>query len=99
MVPQNIILAGESGSGKTTNFLHVIDHLLYLGKNINVNEVRIRKAVDLIHRFTHALTPCNDHSTRCVLKTEITFGRTGKVSGAIFDVHQIEKWKVSSTDM
>lgn len=30
--PQHILLAGESHSGKTTNVLHVIKHLMYLGK-------------------------------------------------------------------
>ena len=30
--PQRIILAGESMSGKTTNFKHMLSHLLFLGK-------------------------------------------------------------------
>lgn len=30
--PQRIILAGESMSGKTTNFKHILSQLLFLGK-------------------------------------------------------------------
>lgn len=30
--PQNIVLSGDTGSGKTTNYNHLISHLLYLGK-------------------------------------------------------------------
>ncbi|XP_017777903.1 PREDICTED: neither inactivation nor afterpotential protein C [Nicrophorus vespilloides] len=98
-VPQNIVLCGETGSGKTTTCLHLLDHLLYMGKNENINNERISKGMKLIHALTHASTPMNDYSTRCVLKTEITYGKTGKVSGAIFNVVQLEKWRVSSVEM
>lgn len=30
--PQHILLAGETLSGKTTNMLHLLQHLLYLGQ-------------------------------------------------------------------
>lgn len=29
---QHILLAGESNSGKTTNMLHLVEHLMFLGK-------------------------------------------------------------------
>lgn len=29
--PQHIVLAGETMSGKTTQYLHLINHLLFLG--------------------------------------------------------------------
>lgn len=34
-VTQHILLAGESNAGKTTNMLHLIQHLMYLGKVID----------------------------------------------------------------
>ncbi|XP_064213013.1 neither inactivation nor afterpotential protein C isoform X2 [Tribolium castaneum] len=97
-ISQKIVLSGESGSGKTTNFFHLLNHLIYLGQNDNINLQRIVNAVKLIHSLTHALTPINNYSTRCVFKVDIKFGNTGKVSGAIFNVFQLEKWRVSSTD-
>ncbi|KAF5269227.1 hypothetical protein FQR65_LT02528 [Abscondita terminalis] len=95
---QHIIFTGESSSGKTTNFLHVIDHLLYLGKSDNINQERIKNAVNLIHAFIHASTPSNDYSTRAVIHAEINYGGSGKNTGAHFEVYQIEKWRVSSSD-
>lgn len=99
VVPQKIILSGESGSGKTKNFLSMVDHLLFIGHNMNIQMSRIRSAIDLIHAFTHASTPYNDFSTRCVLRTDISYGRTGKITGASFLVNLLEKTRVSSTDM
>ncbi|KAF5291882.1 hypothetical protein FQA39_LY14219 [Lamprigera yunnana] len=95
---QHIILTGESSSGKTTNFLHVIDHLLYLGKSNNINQERIKNAINLIHAFIHASTPSNDYSTRALFHAEINYGSTGKNSGAHFEVYQIEKWRISSSE-
>jgi myosin-3 len=98
-IPQRILLSGESGSGKTTNYLHLTNHLLYLGENKNINLERITGAIKLIHSLTHASTPINNYSTRCVFKTDIKYGSTGRVSGAIFNVYQLEKWRISSVDM
>lgn len=96
---QQIVLFGESGSGKTTNYLHVVDHLLYLGRNSNINADRIKNAIHLLHSLTHAATTNNDNSTRCLFRTEVTYGRSGKATGAIFGVHLLEKFRVSSVDM
>ncbi|XP_015610405.1 neither inactivation nor afterpotential protein C isoform X2 [Cephus cinctus] len=96
--PQHILLAGESNSGKTTNMLHVIRHLLYLGKGLQDTGVRVMKAIKILHAFSHAATPLNPNSTRCVLQTQTTFGSTGKASGAIFWLYQLEKWRVSTRD-
>lgn len=96
---QQIILSGETGSGKTSNYLHIIDHLLYLGRNSNINADRITNAIKLIHSLTHASTASNNNSTRCLMRSEISYGRTGNVSGAIFGVHLLEKLRVSCVDM
>lgn len=37
--PQNIIFSGETLSGKTTNYNHLLDHLLYLGKVNTLREI------------------------------------------------------------
>lgn len=97
--PQHILLYGESGSGKTTAVRHLVDHLMYMGKSKNSNGENIDRALHVIHAFTNASTPTNYDSTRCVMRTQIVYGSTGKVSGAMFGVYQLEKWRVSSTDM
>ncbi|CAG9859253.1 unnamed protein product [Phyllotreta striolata] len=95
---QQIVLSGESGSGKTTNYLHLVDHLLYLGENTSVSSTRIQNTIKLIHSFMHATTPSNIYSTRSVFKTELNYGKTGKISGASFKVHCIEKSRISLTE-
>lgn len=97
--PQHILFAGESYSGKTTQLKHAIDHLCFLGDgNSNCSE-RIKKSLGLVQALTHAGTPVNPNSTRCALQTQLTFGTTGKLSGAIYNVFLLEKLRVSSTDM
>ncbi|KRT82379.1 Myosin head, partial [Oryctes borbonicus] len=98
MIPQNIILTGESNSGKTTNYLHLIEHLLYLGESMNISMNRIKNGIKLIHWLTQAATPINQNSTRCTIRTEVIYGRTGKVSGCTFSIYQLEKLRVSQTD-
>lgn len=93
------MLSGESGAGKTTNYLQLVNHLLFLGDNPNINPTRIKNAIKLIHSLTHASTPLNDYSTRCLLKSNIFFGQTGKISAAEFNVYLLEKWRISSVDM
>lgn len=56
------------------------------------------KALKVIHVFSNAATPLNPNSTRCVLQTQTTYGSSGKASGAIFWLYQLEKWRVSTRD-
>ncbi|KAJ8920811.1 hypothetical protein NQ315_004952 [Exocentrus adspersus] len=98
VTPQQIIFLGESASGKTTNYLHLMEHLLFIGENPSICCDRIKNAVKLIHSLIHASTPSNDYSTRAILKTCISYGKTGKFSAATFKVHGLEKWRVSSRD-
>ncbi|XP_065353511.1 neither inactivation nor afterpotential protein C isoform X2 [Cloeon dipterum] len=96
--PQHIVLSGESMSGKTANMMHVIRHLLWLGKgNISV-AVRILNGLTVIQAMGNACTPLNGNSTRHVLNTQMTFTTTGKVSGAIFWLYQLERWRITTND-
>ncbi|XP_014215430.1 neither inactivation nor afterpotential protein C isoform X2 [Copidosoma floridanum] len=96
--PQHILFTGESNSGKTTNMMHLIEHLMYLGKSLKDTGARVMKAIKLIHAFTNAATPLNTNATRCVFQVQTTYGSTGKASGAIFWVYQLEKFRVSTRD-
>nr|XP_034173065.1 neither inactivation nor afterpotential protein C isoform X3 [Osmia lignaria] len=96
--PQHILLAGESNSGKTTNMLYLIEHLMYLGKSLQDTGARLMKAIKVLHAFSNAATPLNPNSTRCVLQIQTTYGSSGKASGGIFWLYQLEKWRVSTRD-
>lgn len=87
-------------SGKTTSFIHLIEHLAFLGQSPNNKSgEQVLKAITVIHGFANASSALNPNSTRCILQTQTTFGSAGKISGAIFWLYQLEKWRVSSTDM
>lgn len=97
--PQHIIFAGESHSGKTTNLRLAIKHLTFLGGGNKGCGERIMGALNVVHALVNAGTPLNADSTRCALQTQLTFGQTGKISGAIFWIYLLDKLRVSSTDM
>lgn len=96
--PQYILLAGETLSGKTTNMLHLLRHLLFLGQSPNKVGESVEKATKVIHALGNAATPFNPNSTRHVLQLEVTYSSTGKVSGAIFWLYQLEKWRVATSN-
>lgn len=96
---QHIILAGESYSGKSTNARQILRHLYILGEGNKGLSDRIAGAVAVVDTIVNGGTPLNPNSTRCALQTQITFGSTGKLSGAIFWVYLLEKLRVSTTDM
>jgi myosin III len=97
--PQYIIFSGESGSGKTTNVFHAMRQLIYIGEVFNATGNRVEKAMKILQAATSAGTCINPNSTRCVLQAQMTYGKSGKFSGAIFWMYQLEKWRVSSTDL
>ncbi|KAI5639668.1 myosin head (motor domain) domain-containing protein [Phthorimaea operculella] len=97
--PQHIVFSGESKSGKTTSMEHALSHLTYLGAMKNNTAERIQKAAKVIQAAITAATPINANSTRGIFQIQVTYGSSGKLSGAIFWLYQLEKWRVSSTDM
>lgn len=97
--PQHIIMAGESYSGKTANVRLGIRHLAVMGAGNPGIDSLILCAMKAIQCLTNAGTPVNPDSTRCASQTQLTFGKTGKLTGAIFWIYLLEKLRVSSTDM
>ncbi|XP_072936347.1 neither inactivation nor afterpotential protein C-like [Epargyreus clarus] len=97
--PQYIVFTGESKAGKSTNMVHALSHLTYLGAMKNNTAERIRKAAKVIQDCINAATPVNANSTRAIFQVQVTYGSSGKLSGAIFWLYQLEKWRISSTDM
>lgn len=96
---QNIVFSGESYSGKTTNMRLCLEHLCLIGEGHKGIQERIRHAMVAFNALTHAGTPLNNDSTRCVAQLQITFGSTGKLSGMIMWIYALEKMRVSTTNM
>nr|AAA28721.1 ninaC long protein [Drosophila melanogaster] len=96
--PQHIVLSGESYSGKSTNARLLIKHLCYLGDGNRGATGRVESSIKAILMLVNAGTPVNNDSTRCVLQYCLTFGKTGKMSGAVFNMYMLEKLRVATTD-
>lgn len=79
--------------------IHALSHLTHLGAMKNNTAERIQKATKVIQAAITAATPLNAQSTRAIFQIQVTYGSSGKLSGAIFWMYQLEKWRVSSTDM
>ncbi|VVC25287.1 Hypothetical protein CINCED_3A022449 [Cinara cedri] len=99
--PQHILLAGETKSGKSFNYGKLIEHLLFLGEQnqtkVNNIGLKIKCAIDVIQAFGNAATKYHMNSTRHVNQTQITYSSTGKISGALFFIYQLEKWRVTNS--
>lgn len=79
--------------------VHALSHLTHLGSMKNNTGERVQKAANVIQACISAGTPVNNNSTRGILQVQVTYGTSGKLSGGIFWLYQLEKWRVSSTDM
>lgn len=96
--PQHVVFSGESYSGKSTNIKHMIKHLCYLGAGNRGATDRVLNSIKVILMLVNAGTPINNNSTRCVMQYFLTFGKTGKMSGAVFNMYMLEKLRVSTVD-
>lgn len=96
---QFILFSGETYSGKTTNMRLCFEHLVMQGEGNAGVAKRVQHGLQAVTALTHAGTPLNHDSTRCVMQLQTTFGNTGKMSGIIFWIYLLEKIRVSSTNM
>ncbi|XP_066969641.1 neither inactivation nor afterpotential protein C [Macrobrachium rosenbergii] len=92
---QTIILSGESGSGKTFNFHQVVNQLCYIGSSNPGLIDKIKKVSVILDAFGNAVTQLNSDATRHVRYFDVTFSRTGKVSGAIIWLLMLDKFRVT----
>ncbi|XP_065571075.1 neither inactivation nor afterpotential protein C-like isoform X2 [Artemia franciscana] len=93
---QNIVFTGETFSGKSYNFESTLEHLLFIGKSNQGVVQKLISASKIIDMFGNAATNFNENATRHIKYFEITFSKTGKVSGALIWSYMLEKWRVSN---
>ncbi|XP_055329530.1 myosin-IIIa-like isoform X2 [Paramacrobiotus metropolitanus] len=94
---QCVVISGESGSGKTENAKHLIQHLANLGRSVNKNlEQKILTINPIMEAFGNAKTGINDNSSRFGKYLEMLFATNGKVIGAKLSEYLLEKGRVVS---
>ncbi|ODN02300.1 Myosin-IIIa [Orchesella cincta] len=92
---QNIVISGESGAGKTESAKFLLQHFVYLGKAPNRNlESKILHVNPIMEAFGNAATGMNQNSSRFAKYLDVTFTRTGKITGAKIAVYLLEESRV-----
>lgn len=92
---QCIVISGESGAGKTESANFLLKHLVFLGKALNRNlEDKILEINRIMEAFGNAKTGINDNSSRFGKFLDVTFTKTGKVTGAKLYVYLLERSRV-----
>lgn len=90
-----VVISGESGSGKTESANFLVRHLVSLGKAPNRNlEEKILQVNPLMEAFGNAKTGINDNSSRFGKFLDLTFTRSGKITGAKLSVYLLEQSRV-----
>ncbi|XP_071531793.1 neither inactivation nor afterpotential protein C isoform X5 [Panulirus ornatus] len=93
---QTIVLTGESGSGKTFNFRQLVNQLCHIGWVTTPGLIdKIKMVYTLLDAFGNAVTQLCADSTRHARYFDITFSKTGKVSGAIVWLLMLDKYRVT----
>ncbi|XP_059755634.1 myosin-13-like [Balaenoptera ricei] len=104
---QSVLIAGESGAGKTVNTKRVIQHFAATavtgekrkeqrpGKMQGTLEDQIIQASPLLEAFGNAKTVRNDNSLRFGTFIRIHFGATGKLVSADIETYLLEKSRVA----
>ncbi|XP_063851203.1 LOW QUALITY PROTEIN: neither inactivation nor afterpotential protein C-like [Scylla paramamosain] len=95
---QTIVLSGESGSGKTFSFHQVVSQAVshWHGESSNPGLIdKIKKVCVILDAFGNAVTQLNSDSTRHARYFDITFSKTGKVSGALVWLMMLDKYRVT----
>ncbi|XP_050690144.1 neither inactivation nor afterpotential protein C-like isoform X2 [Eriocheir sinensis] len=92
---QTIVLAGESGSGKTFSFHQIVNQLCHIGMSNPGLITKIQRVNVVLDAFGNAVTQLNTDSTRHVRYFDLTFSKTGKVSGAIVWLMMLDKYRVT----
>lgn len=92
---QCIVISGESGAGKTEGANLLLRQLVGFGKAPNRNlENQILQVNPIMEAFGNAKTGINDNSSRFGKFLELTFTKTGKVTGAKVSVYLLEQSRV-----
>ncbi|XP_018418654.1 PREDICTED: unconventional myosin-XVI [Nanorana parkeri] len=94
--PQCFILSGESGSGKTEAYKHIIKHLvLRCSSRKNSLNSKIKHVNTILEVFGHAKTTLNNSSSRFIKFLELQLcERTSTLLGARMHTYMLEKTRL-----
>uniref|UniRef100_T1J6E8 Myosin motor domain-containing protein n=1 Tax=Strigamia maritima TaxID=126957 RepID=T1J6E8_STRMM len=93
---QAIVYTGRSGSGKTTNFRHVLHYLAYVAGSVNkvVTVEKLNAISTLLEAFGNCRTIMNTNATRFTALFSLDFDHAGQINNASVQVLLLEKNRV-----
>lgn len=104
--PQSILIAGESGAGKTESAKYVMQYLAQKGtkrrsgeetrgeKTFKTVEAQVLRSNPLLEAFGNAKTVRNDNSSRFGKYVELAFDQRGNIRGAKIRTYLLERTRV-----
>ena len=93
---QSIAFIGRSGSGKSTNFRHVLSYLTQVAGSVNniLTVARLNAINSLLEAFGNTRTIMNANATRFSQIFSIDFDHSGVIASASVQVLMLEKTRV-----
>lgn len=92
----SIVFLGQSGSGKTTNYRHVLHYLALAAGSVNkvVTPEKLNAIWTLLEAFGNARTSLNANATRFTHIFNVDFDQSGMIASASIQILLSERWRV-----
>ncbi|KAG1673504.1 Unconventional myosin-XVIIIa [Nymphon striatum] len=94
---QSIVFMGRSGSGKTSNFRHILQYLVQISGSINkfLTTEKINAVATLLEAFGNSRTVMNSNSTRFTQLFSVDYDQTGQIASASIQAFLLERNRVA----
>ncbi|XP_065201687.1 unconventional myosin-XVIIIa isoform X3 [Planococcus citri] len=92
----SIVFIGRSGSGKTTNYKHVLQYLVLTASSSNkiLNLEKLNAIWTILEAFGNARTSLNNNATRFTHLFSLDFDHAGQIVSSSIQIFSCEKWRL-----
>ncbi|XP_076627599.1 unconventional myosin-XVIIIa isoform X2 [Colletes latitarsis] len=92
----SLVFLGRSGSGKTTNFKHVLHYLVLAAGTVNkvLTTEKLNAVFTVLEAFGNSRTHMNSNATRFTQLFSLDFDQSGQIASASLQVLLLEKSRI-----